>query len=51
MPQGSSLWGPIFALDVLFVNHEDNLLGRVDFFETFDVVFANDGPAIHLYYL
>lgn len=49
-PEGSSLWGPSFALEVLFIDHEDSLLGRVDFFNAFDVVFAKDGPALHVYY-
>ena len=49
-PLGPSMWGPTVALEVLFVDHEDNLLGRVDFFNAFDVVFAKEGPAIHLYY-
>src|SRR5204862_8094985 len=49
-PEGSSFWGPTFVLNVLFVDHEDSLLGRIDFFNTFDVVFSKNSPAIHIYY-
>jgi hypothetical protein len=41
--------GPEFVLNALFVPHEDNLLGRVDFFNAFNVVFAPDGPTMHIY--
>jgi hypothetical protein len=45
------LWGPEFVLDALFVAYEDILLGRVDFFNAFNVVFSPDGPTMHIYEL
>jgi hypothetical protein len=49
-PGGSFFWGPTFALEVLFIDNEDSLLGRVDFFNTFNVVFSKNEPAMHIYY-
>lgn len=43
------LWGPQFVLNALFVQYEDNLLGRIDFFNVFNVVFASEGPTMHIY--
>jgi hypothetical protein len=43
------LWGPEFVLNALFVQYEDNLLGRIDFFNVFNVVFASEGPTMHIY--
>jgi hypothetical protein len=45
------LWGPEFVLQARFVPHEDNLLGRVDFFNAFNIVFSAAGPTMHIYEL
>jgi hypothetical protein len=45
------LWGPEFVLNALFLQHEDTLLGRIDFFNAFNIVFSSDGPTMHIYEL
>jgi hypothetical protein len=32
-------WGPVFAIDAVFIEHADPLWGQADFFATFEVTF------------
>lgn len=32
-------WGPVFAIDAVFIEHADPLWGQADFFAAFEVIF------------